>query len=109
MILPDTYGTTGFLERGPAWMADWTGIRIDSKDPIEGGEEAIRWWTQHGRNPREKLAIFSDGLDVDVIERIHRHFHGRLRIGYGWGTLLPTISAAWRRMAASIRSRSSAR
>ncbi|KMO13946.1 nicotinate phosphoribosyltransferase [Methylobacterium platani] len=88
VILPDTYGTTGFLERGPAWMADWTGIRIDSKDPIEGGEEAIRWWTKHGRNPREKLAIFSDGLDVDVIERIHRHFHGRLRIGYGWGTLL---------------------
>ncbi len=23
-----------------------------------------------------------------MIERIHRHFHGRLRIGYGWGTLL---------------------
>ena len=28
------------------------------------------------------------GLDVDAIERIHRHFHGRVRLGYGWGTLL---------------------
>ena len=25
---------------------------------------------------------------MDVIERIHRHFRGRMRIGYGWGTLL---------------------
>ena len=35
-----------------------------------------------------RRSIFSDGLDVDVIERIHRHFRGRMRIGYGWGTLL---------------------
>ena len=40
------------------------------------------------QDPREKLLIFSDGLDVDAIERIHRHFHGRVRLGYGWGTLL---------------------
>ncbi|WP_204279905.1 hypothetical protein, partial [Serratia marcescens] len=38
VILPDTYGTAGFLERAPEWMTAWTGIRIDSKDPIEGGE-----------------------------------------------------------------------
>ncbi len=69
-------------------MADWTGIRIDSKDPIEGGEEAIRFWQEHGRDPRDKLAIFSDGLDIAEIERIHARFHGRMRIGYGWGTLL---------------------
>src|SRR4029077_11405523 len=38
--------------------------------------------------PRNKLAIFSDGLDVDAIETVHRHFLGRMRLGYGWGTLL---------------------
>ena len=64
VILPDTYGTTNFLRHAPDWVADWTGIRIDSKDPIEGGEEAIDWWRARGQNPKEKLAIFSDGLDV---------------------------------------------
>ena len=88
VILPDTYGTTNFLANAPEWVPSWTGIRVDSKDPIEGGEEAIAWWRERGQNPAEKLAIFSDGLDVDVIERIHNHFRGRMRIGYGWGTLL---------------------
>ena len=88
VILPDTYGTTNFLEHAPDWVANWTGMRIDSKDPIEGGEEAIDWWLSRGQNPRDKLAIFSDGLDVDLIQDIHRHFRGRMRMGYGWGTLL---------------------
>ena len=88
VILPDTYGTTDFLKNAPEWVSSWTGIRIDSKDPVEGGEEAIDWWLSRGQNPREKLAIFSDGLDVDRIEQIHRCFQGRMRIGFGWGTLL---------------------
>jgi len=88
VFLPDTFGTENFLKNAPNWVPSWTGIRIDSKDPIEGGEEVIAWWRERGEDPREKLAIFSDGLDVDTIERIHRHFRGRMRIGYGWGTLL---------------------
>ena len=88
VVLPDTYGTTRFLADAPEWISRWTGIRIDSKDPIEGGEEAFRFWRSHGQDPREKLTIFSDGLDIETIERIHRHFAGRMRIGYGWGTLL---------------------
>ncbi|WP_029032712.1 nicotinate phosphoribosyltransferase [Salinarimonas rosea] len=88
IILPDTYGTTQFLAHAPDWVASWTGIRIDSKEPIEGGEEAIRWWEARGQNPREKLAIFSDGLDIEPIIRIHRRFNGRMRLGFGWGTLL---------------------
>ncbi|MFL4976600.1 MAG: nicotinate phosphoribosyltransferase, partial [Microvirga sp.] len=88
VILPDTYGTTNFLKHAPDWVASWTGIRIDSKDPIEGGEEAIDWWLSRGQDPHEKLAIFSDGLDVDTIIDIHKQFHGRMRVGYGWGTLL---------------------
>ncbi|WP_019903323.1 nicotinate phosphoribosyltransferase [Methylobacterium sp. 77] len=88
VMLPDTYGTTGFLADAPDWMTAWTGIRIDSKDPIEGGEEAIAWWASRGCDPTSKLAIFSDGLDIGTIEAIHTHFHGRMRIGYGWGTLL---------------------
>jgi nicotinate phosphoribosyltransferase len=88
IILPDTYGTTDFLKRAPRWMDNWTGIRVDSKEPVAGGEEAIRWWTERGQDPHDKLIIFSDGLDVGDIEKLHRHFHGRVRLGFGWGTLL---------------------
>jgi nicotinate phosphoribosyltransferase len=88
VMLPDTYGSGNFLERAPYWVNSWTGIRIDSGDPIAGGEIAIAWWQRRKQDPRQKLLIFSDGLDVDAIERIHRHFRGRVRIGYGWGTLL---------------------
>ncbi|MEL7138405.1 MAG: nicotinate phosphoribosyltransferase, partial [Pseudomonadota bacterium] len=35
-----------------------------------------------------KRIIFSDGLDVPLIEQLHRYFEGRTQIGYGWGTLL---------------------
>ncbi len=88
IILPDTFGSGRFLDRAPDWVEQWTGIRIDSGDPIEGGEHAIRWWQSRGQDPAGKLAIFSDGLDVAEIERIHRHFKGRIRTGFGWGTLL---------------------
>jgi nicotinate phosphoribosyltransferase len=88
IILPDTYGTRGFLERAPGWLADWTGIRIDSGVPEEGAETAIAWWESRGQDPREKLVIFSDGLDVDRIESLYARFHGRVKLGFGWGTLL---------------------
>src|ERR1700723_1724846 len=39
ILLPDTFGTTQFLEDAPGWVGNWTGQRIDSKDPyIAGGE-----------------------------------------------------------------------
>jgi nicotinate phosphoribosyltransferase len=88
IMLPDTYGSHGFLDRAPDWVTQWTGVRVDSGDPITGGEIAIDWWKRRGQDPKKKLIIFSDGLDVESIEKIHQHFHGRVRIGYGWGTLL---------------------
>lgn len=88
IILPDTYGTEGFLRNAPDWLASWTGIRIDSGDPVAGAETAIRWWISRGEDPREKLVIFSDGLDVDRIEQLHRHFAGRVKVSFGWGTML---------------------
>ncbi|WP_265502238.1 nicotinate phosphoribosyltransferase [Paracoccus beibuensis] len=88
IILPDTYGTKGFLAGAPDWLAGWTGIRIDSGDPATGAETAIRWWQDRGEDPQNKLIIFSDGLDVDRIVALHRQFHGRVKVSFGWGTLL---------------------
>ncbi|RVV98139.1 nicotinate phosphoribosyltransferase [Mesobaculum littorinae] len=88
VILPDTYGTKGFLDRAPDWLAGWTGIRIDSGDPAEGAETAIAWWKARGEDPTRKLVIFSDGLDVEKIVELQARFAGRVRVSFGWGTLL---------------------
>ena len=77
-MLPDTFGTTQFLENAPEWTADWTGQRIDSKDPYIGGDEYIDWLKARGRDPREKRIIASDSLDVDDILGLHAYFGGVL-------------------------------
>ena len=88
IILPDTYGTEGFLNNAPDWLAKWTGIRIDSGDPILGAEKAIKWWESRGEDPTQKLVIFSDGLDFTRISELQAMFYGRVRVSFGWGTLL---------------------
>ena len=115
IMLPDTYGTTQFLEGAPNWAADWTGQRIDSKDPYVAGDEYIDWLKARGRDPHNKLVIASDTLDVDEILGLHAYFGGtlargttvrdfhnaddfhhghkwtpyrRIRFSAGWGTLL---------------------
>jgi hypothetical protein len=114
-MLPDTFGTTQFLKEAPEWAADWTGQRMDSKNPFVAGDEYIEWLKARSRNPLEKLIIASDTLDVDDILGLHAYFGGtlagatkvtdfhsagdfldrgkwtpgrRARFSAGWGTLL---------------------
>jgi nicotinate phosphoribosyltransferase len=79
ILLPDTFGTTQFLNGAPDWVADWTGQRIDSKDPWIAGDEYISWLERHGRDPRRKRLIASDALDVEQILALHAYFGGTLR------------------------------
>jgi len=115
ILLPDTFGTTQFLRGAPEWVANWTGQRADSKDPFVAGEEYIAWLKERGRDPKKKLFIASDSLDVDEILGLHATFAGtfrngatktefqraadfrdsrrwvperRIRFSAGWGTLL---------------------
>lgn len=99
VMLPDTFGTTQFLDGlSPMMAAAWTGARPDSKEAIEGGEELVEFWRRMDPvNAANKLIIFSDGLDVHLphhqpngadIPTIFEHFKGRVRMGFGWGTNL---------------------
>ena len=81
IMLPDTFGTTQFLENAPDWVANWTGQRIDSKDPYIAGDEYIAWLLRRGRDPLKKRLIASDALDVDTILGLHAYFGGTLRNG----------------------------
>jgi nicotinate phosphoribosyltransferase len=88
IALPDAYGTKAFLRDAPEWVADWTGFRPDSAPPLDAGEETIGWWKRKGRDPKEKLLVFSDAMDVDSIEEVYHRFAGRVRLSFGWGTNL---------------------
>ena len=90
VALPDTFGTTQFLKSAPEHfpdIANWRGFREDSKDPFVGGAEKIEFWKSIGCDPREKLQLFSDGLDVEKMINLHKAFDGKIIDGYGWGTL----------------------
>jgi nicotinate phosphoribosyltransferase len=88
VVLPDCFGTTAFLRNAPDWVADWKGARPDSKLPIAGARELVEWWKRRGRDPREKLIVLSDAMDVDSIEESVRALRGQVNLSFGWGTNL---------------------
>jgi nicotinate phosphoribosyltransferase len=88
ILLPDTYGSKNFLTDAPEWMNKWTGIRVDSGDPGTGAKLAIDWWKTRGENPKNKLLIFSDGLDVPKIIELNNKFSNQTKVAFGWGTLM---------------------
>lgn len=92
ILLPDAYGTAQYLAGAPETFArDWRGVRQDSGDPFEIGELIVDWYKQWGiRDPKaaDKLIIFSDGLNVDLMIELYRAFSERINISFGWGTLL---------------------
>ncbi|PQM58205.1 MAG: nicotinate phosphoribosyltransferase [Rhodobacteraceae bacterium] len=88
IILPDTYGSESFFKNAPDWLATWTGVRIDSGNPVRGAETALKWWESKGEDTTKKLLIFSDGLDVNAIEMLYARFSASARLSFGWGTLL---------------------
>ncbi|MCR5874237.1 nicotinate phosphoribosyltransferase [Phenylobacterium sp. J426] len=88
IVLPDAFGSAAFFRDAPDWVADWRGVRPDSAPPVAAGEALIDWWRAKGRDPAGKLLVFSDALDVELIVELHRRFHGRVALSFGWGTKL---------------------
>jgi len=81
IMLPDTFGTTQFLTSAPDWTADWTGQRMDSKNPYIAGDEYIAWLKERGRDPHDKVIIASDALDYEEIIGLHAYFGGEIKSG----------------------------
>jgi nicotinate phosphoribosyltransferase len=83
VALPDTFGTTQFLNDAPDWVAkEYSGFRLDSKDPYVGGEEVVDFFQRANQDVSRKLIIPSDGLDVDDVLGLHAQFGGVVREGY---------------------------
>jgi nicotinate phosphoribosyltransferase len=89
IFLPDTYGSEFFFDNlTPKELGEWKGVRWDSGDPIVFGDKLIARYEAQGIDPKEKLLIFSDGLDIAAIVKLHTYFKGRIKTSYGWGTNL---------------------
>ncbi len=89
VAVTDTYGSEFFFsDVEPGQARKWKGLRHDSGDPFEFGEKAIRFYQEHEIDPKEKLLIFSDGLELPTILALSRRFHGRIKLSFGWGTNL---------------------
>jgi len=89
IALTDTYGTDFFFRDFTAEQAhNWKGLRQDSGDPFTFGEKAIAFYERLGIDPKEKVIIFSDGLDLQKIVALNEQFTGRIKIVFGWGTNL---------------------
>ena len=87
--LTDTLGTELFLRDFNKLQATcYTGVRHDSGDPYEWGENIISHYYKLGIDPKTKTLLFSDSLDFDRAQAIHDHFEGRINISFGIGTFL---------------------
>ena len=89
VALTDTYGSEFFFRDFTEEHArKWRGLRQDSGDAIGFGEKAAAFYVRNHISPREKLIVFSDGLDIDAIVRISRYFQNRIHVSFEWGTNL---------------------
>lgn len=86
-MLTDTFGTEQFLMDLPNELLDkYIAFRQDSGDPFAYGDMLIGFLIGRGINPKTKTIVFSDGLDVGTMGRLHRKFSNRIGIKFGWGT-----------------------
>jgi len=89
IALTDTFGSDFFFKDFTKEQAEkWRGLRQDSGDPIEFGYKALAFYNKHEINTKNKLIVFSDGLNIEKIYEIEKEFKGKIQTAYGWGTNL---------------------
>ncbi len=87
IFLPDTFGTEFFFQVvGDEDLRQWKGFRWDSGSLDVFGERVIRAYEDVGTDPREKMLVASDALDLPAMLAGQERFGTRIRMSYGWGT-----------------------
>lgn len=78
IILPDTYGTEGFLKNAPDWLAGWTGIRIDPGDPAKGQRSRSAGGKSAARTRGRSRHLRTGWTSTD--RGAYAQFNGRVRV-----------------------------
>jgi len=89
IALTDVIGMDAFLRDFDLYFCKlFDGVRHDSGDPEAWGERMLAHYAAMRVDARSKVLVFSDGLDVDQVVRLHTRFRGRCRTSFGIGTNL---------------------
>ncbi|KAF5382124.1 hypothetical protein D9615_004196 [Tricholomella constricta] len=93
IALTDTFSTDAFFKdftSDPARVHRWTGLRQDSGDPFAFGPRVKVMYESLGIDPRQKLLVYSDALDVDKAIRLQKQADelGLEKVSFGIGTFL---------------------
>lgn len=89
IALSDVYGLDAFLRDFDMYFCKlFDGTRHDSGDPFEWGEKVLAHYRANRVDPRSKVLVFSDGLDVPRVMQLYAHFRGRCALAFGIGTNL---------------------
>lgn len=95
IALSDTYGTNAFFEdffepqeslNGKTFAHVYSGVRQDSGDPVKFAHQMIHLYNMAGINPKERIIIFSDGLDFDKMLKLYIEFKDQIQVKFGIGT-----------------------
>jgi nicotinate phosphoribosyltransferase len=89
IALSDVYGLSAFLRDFDMYFCKlFDGTRHDSGDPFTWGERVLAHYEANRVDPRSKVLVFSDGLDIPKVMKLYEHFHGRCQLAFGVGTNL---------------------
>ncbi|MBT6690553.1 nicotinate phosphoribosyltransferase [archaeon] len=89
IALTDTYGSDFFLDDMSYEQArNWKGLRQDSGDPAAFARRQIGFYEKNRIDPKTKLFVPSDGLNVEKIADLQNEFGNRINVVAGWGTNL---------------------
>jgi nicotinate phosphoribosyltransferase len=89
IALSDVCGMDAFLRDFDLFFCKlFDGVRHDSGDPFDWGEKLIGHYRRMRIDPRTKVMVFSDSLDVPLAIRLFEHFKGRSQTAFGIGTNL---------------------
>ncbi|HTR59505.1 MAG TPA: nicotinate phosphoribosyltransferase [Casimicrobiaceae bacterium] len=89
IALSDVCGMDAFLQDFDLFFCKlFDGARHDSGDPFEWGEKLIAHYQKMRIDPRTKVMVFSDSLNVPLAIRLFEYFKGRCQTAFGVGTNL---------------------
>ncbi|HET6430961.1 nicotinate phosphoribosyltransferase [Dyella sp.] len=89
IALSDVYGLNAFLRDFDMYFCKlFDGTRHDSGDPFAWGERVLAHYRANRVDPRGKILVFSDGLDIPAVMKLYAHFQGRCLLAFGVGTNL---------------------
>lgn len=89
IALSDTFTSDVFFNAFDTKFAKlFDGVRHDSGDPFVFADKTIEHYKKLRIDPLSKVIVFSDNLNVDLVEKIADYCRNKIKISFGIGTNL---------------------